>query len=752
MLRSTRGLLLLGIAVIIAVVGGSYYRQSRTLATQAPPTPKSLPLNTDATATDWVWNKDEGNRRVVQVRAKGFKQFNDPSRLDLDGVELKLFKDDGKSFDQIRSAKAQFDEANQTLYSDGAVEIKLDVPVEGQPHGRLMAIHTSGVTFESKTGKAWTERAATCTFDQGDGQAVGATYDPNTSELLMKSQVVLHWRGRAENSKPMTIEAGQLDYKQKESRVYLNQWARLTRDGGTLEGGDTLVILNDGAIQRVETKAAHGTDTQPNRKLDYSADELAMDFAPNGEVERIAAKTNARLQSVSNSGNIGIAADRVDLTFDAATGTSALQTALANGRAVVESEPAERPGVQTAERKRLTSESVLITMRKGGHDLDKVETQAQGHLEFIPTRAGQRHRTVDATRMSMIYAAGNQPQLFRAANAVTVTDPDPKAGSDAGPLRTSSAELTADFDPKTGQMAHMRQSGDFRYEQGTQHARARSATLDQATNLITLEGTARVWDPDGTASADRILLDQKKGEMTALGHVASSREPDPNGKSSAMLANDKPMEATADRMQTVDHNNRIHYDGHAVAWQGANRIWADDLDIDRGDRCLTAKGHVKTQFLEQQKKDANGVAQSATAPGFIVIDAAALVYTEADRLAHYTGGTHLVRTGMDVKADEIRAFLNDADADSSLDHAFADGKAHILRKGPDRTMDGTGEHAEYYTADQRIVMRGGDPTLIDSLRGYTKGRELIYYADDDKLLVNGVEKQPVTSLLHHRQR
>jgi lipopolysaccharide export system protein LptA len=744
--------LLLAIALIVAALWGSYYRQTRSLARHAPPPPKSLPLNTDATATDWVWNKDEGNDRVVQVRAKGFKQFNDPSRLDLDGVEMRLYKDDGKSFDQIRSAKAQFDQARQTLYSDGAVEIKLDVPVEGQPHGRLMTIQTSGVTFESKTGKAWTERAAACSFDQGDGNTIGAAYDPNTSELLMKSQVVLHWRGRNDQSNPLTIEAGQLLYQQKQSRVLLNQWARLTREGGTLEGGDTLVLLQDGAIQRVETIAAHGTDTQPNRKLDYSAEELAMDFAPNGEIERIAAKRNARLSSVSDSGHIAILGDRLDLVFDTAKGASALQTALATGNALVESDPVERPGVQTPEKRRLRSEAVLITMRDGGKELDKFETHAPGRLEFIPTRAGQRHRTVDATLMTMVYGALNQPQTFHAANAVTNTDPDPKAGADAAPSRTSSTDLIADFDPKTGQMSRMRQTGDFRYEDGAQRARAYSGALDQATNMISLDGDARIWDPNGMASADRILLDQKKSEMTAEGHVTSFRAPEPNGKSSAMLANDKPLEATADRMQTADHNDRIHYDGHAIAWQGANRIWADNLDIDRSQRRLAAKGHVRTQFLEQQKQDAKATAPSKTAPGFIVIDAAALLYTEADRLAHYSGGTHLVRPGMDVKAAEIRAFLNDANADSSLDRAFADGGAHIFRREPGRTLDGTGEHAEYYTADQRIVLKGGEPTLIDSVRGYTKGRELTYYPDDDKLLVNGVEKQPVKSLLHHRER
>ena len=126
------------------------------------------------------------------------------------------------------------------------------------------------------------------------------------------------------------------------------------------------------------------------------------------------------------------------------------------------------------------------------------------------------------------------------------------------------------------------------------------------------------------------------------------------------------------------------------------------------------------------------------------------IYTEADRLAHYTGGAHMVRPGMDVKASEIRAFLNDSESSSSLNHAFADGAVTIFRKESDRTLTGTGEHAEYYDADQRIFLAGGEPELVDSLRGMTKGRELTYYVNDDKLLVNGIEREPIRTLVLRR--
>ena len=198
-------------------------------------------------------------------------------------------------------------------------------------------------------------------------------------------------------------------------------------------------------------------------------------------------------------------------------------------------------------------------MRNGGRDLDNVETLASGRLEFIPNRPGQRHRTVDADHMLVTYGADNVIQFFRATNAATHTDPEPQtqqAGESSGdPLLTWSKDLKADFDPKTGQLAHMEQWNDFRYQEGDRRARANRATIEQARNLITLDQAARIWDASGATSADRILLDQKTGDISAEGNVVSTRMPDQQGKSSAMLTNDQPLEAKAARMQTANQND-----------------------------------------------------------------------------------------------------------------------------------------------------------------------------------------------------
>ena len=92
----------------------------------------------------------------------------------------------------------------------------------------MVKIHSSGVTFQSETGKATTDRKTAFEFDQGNGTAMGADYDPQTRELHLHSQVSLDWRGKTADSVPMHIEAGEAYYKERESKVVLLPWSKLT--------------------------------------------------------------------------------------------------------------------------------------------------------------------------------------------------------------------------------------------------------------------------------------------------------------------------------------------------------------------------------------------------------------------------------------------------------------------------------------------------------------------------------------------
>jgi lipopolysaccharide export system protein LptA len=749
-MRRARWLVLFLIAVIITGLALIYRVQKSAQARSTPPPPAALPESVSAHANDWTWEKSNDGKPIVRIRARDMRQNSETSGIQLEGVELHLFHNDGKAFDRVRSAKADFDLPNGLLFSDGEVEITMGVPAgeETEPQGRLVVIKSSGVHFESKTGKAFTDRAASFGFDRGEGQSVGAQYDPGTRELLMHHDVKLTWRGEDPKAKPMQVEAGSLIYKEAESKVFLMPWSKFRRDTLTMEGGNAVVTLNKGLIQTVEAGAATGVDNRPGRNVEYAADQLNIFFDDSGVLKNVVGTGNARLKSTSPTSVTHVTSSRLDLDFNPQDGDSILQKAVATTDAVVRSEPVPRPNVLRGDTRILRSDSIALYMREGGEEMDRVETQAPGTAEFLPNRPGQKHRTVKGNGMTVEYGADNQVKTFTATQVSTQTENEPVKGKPQPPALTSSKEMAAHFDPKTGEMALLEQWGDFRYQEGDREAKADRAELRQPDDKIRLTGAARVWDPSGSTSADGITMQQKTGDFEAVGNVSSTRQMDSKkDKKNGMLSGDDPVQARAARMTSSQDNTVITYTGDALLWQASNRITADTIRIDRKQSRLEAKGNVITQLLDssESKKDKKKTSV------FTVVRAPALEYDDKTRLAHYTGGATLVRSGMTVTAAEIRAWLKEGD-DSSLDHAFADGNVKIVEASPERTRTGTSEHSEYYADESKVVLMGGQPAFVDSVKGSTKGRQITYFANSQHFFVEGEEKKPVESRILRRPR
>lgn len=803
-MRGTRWLILLAITVILGSVAITYRLQNRQMREQAPPKPQPLAPTLSSSAQEWVWVQTSAEGRTVcRITAKDARQVKDSNVIELEQVELRLPSRHGDNYDLVHSAHAKYNQSEKRLYSDGEVDITLAVPNVGTPKHTLVSIHSSGVTFDSTSGKAITDRPTAFIFENGEGKAVGASYDPNTRELHMNSQAELDWRPPGPNAKPMKIEAGEVVYQEEAAIIHLSPWARLTRENTVVEGADTVITLQDRVIHHVDSQKAHGTDVYPNRKLQYGADQLSVDYGDDGKVERIVGTGNGRLVSESQGSRVTATGDRVDLEFADSNGESALAKALVNGNGLLESEPLPVSGQDPAETRILRSQVILVQMREGGREIANLETQSPGTLEFLPNHTGQRHRKFIGDRMWITYGAQNRVQSFRSVNCRTESDPTPEEVAKKRPKAiTVSKNVTAAFDPKTSQMTRMEQWDDFSYEAGDRHARADRGILEQTENRITLDKHARMWDSHEATSADRILLDEKSGNFTAEGHVNSSRLPDQDKKKSdsPMLSGDEPLQAVSRTMTSSDHNRLVKYDGEVVLWQTANRIQADHVEIDREKRTLIADGHVITQSREE-KKDTDPPASAGPAPAtastaavktgsnaavlkvgsataaktevasatktgptaktkaasttsakgdpapavFTLVKAAHMVYTDTDRLAHYSGGVFLSRAGLQVKAADLRSWLAEQGADNRLQKAFADGAVEIVQAGPVRTRTGSSEHAEYYTDEEKIILRGGDPQMRDSLRGSTRGAELTYYSDDDRLLVNGTAARPVSS-------
>ncbi len=777
MRRVVRPLILLAILAIVAGVGATYYARLKQQAGAATQKPKALPPGTTATSHQYTYTHTTNEKTVITLHAEDLQEVE--GKQQLSGVVIDIASKDAGKFHRVKSAKAEFDMASGILYSDGEVEITMGADPNAPPSGRLMVIKASGMRVESKTGKAFTDRLTTFKFDRGEGKAVGADYDPSTRELALHSQVELIWRGSNGKSAPMKVETGEAHYKERDSKVLLSPWCKMTRDTLNMSAGPAIVTLSDGDIKLVETQQAHGTDQRPGRNLEYSANTLNMDFNDSSQIQKITAVDQARMVSTADTAVTTLTSDRVVMDFDTSGNDSVLQTALAVGHSVMESKPVPKPGVDVADTRILKSETIQTKMRAGGQEIESVETHSPGAIEFAPNRPGQPHRWMNGERITIAYGEKNQIQSFR-SNAVTTRTQKPRAkdAKEDPPVEiTTSKDMLANFQPNSSQLAKLEQWGDFRYQAGDRKAKADRAVLDQPNNLINLTGASRVWDATGSADADKITLDQKSGDFTADGNVSSTRLPDKKDNkkskdnkdaasgSGGLLAEDEPLHARAKKMSSTDNSLQIRYEGDAVLWQSANRLQADVVEIDRDNSNLKAHGHVISQLLDKSGDDAGKnpgsakptdkpkkSATKATASVFTIVKAPELEYDDETRVALYKDGATLDRPDMKVKAKEIRAFLREDSSDSSLDHAFADGQVEIVQTAPGRIRNGTSEHAEYFVDEDKVILTGGRPKFVDSLRGTTEGEKLTWFSKDDRLLNNGVESKPAKSVLHRKPK
>lgn len=750
MFRRARWLVLFALAAVTAFTAATYYIQRKAQRAARPKASAPLPANISATADYWTWELKQGELPKVTVRARSFQQVKEPSSFLLEGVEMRVYAADGGSYSLIKSARASFDTSSGELYSEGEVDITTGIPDGGKPSGPPMHIRSSGAHFDARSTKVWTDRPATFEFEMGDGASVGASYDPQLHELTMSSEVVLRWHGGGPAERQMVIETGHLVYRELTSEIFLTPQAKLTRGTFTLEAGDSVVILNQGALDRVEAVKATGADRTPKRTLTYAAQRLNIFFGPDAEINRIEGLEGTRLVSESPAGATVVTATRVDMEFVSTMDGSQLSRSVGTGKARLESTPAKRTNGVLPPVRTLASEVVEVKMRPGGEEISEVATHAATEAEFIPRRPEDRRRKLNGERLTVKYGAGNMAESLVAVDVTTRTE-NPKKGGKVSVATTKSKMLQAQFDPVTGQTTRIEQWPDFEYEEGTLRARGAKAILDSEKEEITLDGAGRLWDETGSTTADLIVLDQETGDLTATGHVASTRMPDSKAKSSdGMLDSRQPVQARAEKMKVTEKNQRIVYEGDVLMWQAGSRLRGKVIEIDRAADRLTATGDVMTLIPD----DRGG---GRTRPGATTVRAPSMVYDDKTRLAHYSGGITMERLNMDLKSRQLRVWFREEKdskgaADTKLDRIFADGAVSVLEKGPKAAKSGSAEHGEYYPDEERMVLTGGNPLVADKRRGTTRGAVITWLVREDRLIVDNTGSGPAVSRIIKDER
>src|ERR1700694_5869584 len=106
-------------------------------------------------------------------------------------------------------------------------------------------------------------------------------------------------------------------------------------------------------------------------------------------VSKIAGDRNAKLKSTSAGTDTTVTGDRLDLDFEASGKASSLTRAVATGKSVAEAQPLPKPGSDLPDTRILKSDILRLKMRAGGKEIESVETDGPGTLDFLPNSPGQ---------------------------------------------------------------------------------------------------------------------------------------------------------------------------------------------------------------------------------------------------------------------------------------------------------------------------------------------------------------------------
>ena len=178
------------------------------------------------------------------------------------------------------------------------------------------------------------------------------------------------------------------------------------------------------------------------------------------------------------------------------------------------------------------------------------------------------------------------------------------------------------------------------------------------------------------------------------------------------------------------------------------------ITIDRKAQVMQANGKVFTQTRERPKANA----KKPVGQMFTLVRAPEMEYKDGEKVAYYKGGVSLIRGDLKVTSQELRAWFSKddpktpQDEGNSLQRANADGDVNIVQTTPEKTRTGKSEHSVYEVAESKVVLTGGTPVFTDSVQGTTKGQMITFYAEEDRLLVDGAANEPTESRLKRKKK
>jgi lipopolysaccharide export system protein LptA len=715
-----------GGAVFVFIVALGFYLHGVFKPQEAiPDTPKNIPSGVEKSATGFNLSKSEGGKTLFTIHAASVQQYKEGGRAALHDVSITVFGRNQDRSDQIYGADFAYDPVAKVVSAEGEVRIDLEaVSAAATPSGgpaaetkNLIHVKTSALTFNENTGIAQTKAAIEFRVPEGNGSAVGATYDSHGGVLTLKSAVRITSTG----PRKATITGQSATITKNPTRVVM-QYAKVEELQRVISADKVTVFMSDdNNIERVVgTGNLHASSTGA-KAFEINAPEGELEMAVANQAQRGVLSGGVTFLSKGDSPAEG-KAGKILLAFGAG---NRLTKARAQDSVQLKQGPAGKSQELHA--------AALDLSVKDGRRLEKAVTSG-GPAEIIREQTPGK-TTISAGHFETIFNDQNRPVSLYGTPDTKIVDTVP-----GKPDRVlTSRELTAKFNDK-GEIVSADQTGDFHYQEGTQTASSERAKYSAAEEMILLSGSPRVVDASHgiTLTADSIELNRKTRNAFAQDNVKTTYSKMSAQPGGAMLGSADPIHVTGSTA-TMNSTTGVARYAKARLWQGPNIVEAPTISFDRTKRSLQARGgqggRVASVFVQ---KDKNGKLTPVT------VTSDRLSYVDAERRAVFSGNVVVRAQDVIITSATVQVVLlpkrgqAENQSASQLERIEAQGDIQIEQG----SRKATGNKLVYTAADEKMVLTGTPgklPSIFDAERGQISGDSLTFFTHDGRVLVGSGE-------------
>jgi lipopolysaccharide export system protein LptA len=715
-----------GGAVFVFVIAlGFYLRGIFKPQETIPDTPKNIPSGVEKSATGFNLSKSEGGKTLFTIHAASVQQYKEGGRAALHDVSITVFGRNQDRSDQIYGADFAYDPVAKVVSAEGEVRIDLEAvstaatPAAGPAEETRNLIHvkTSALTFNENTGIAQTKAAIEFRVPEGNGSAVGATYDSHGGVLTLKSAVRITSTG----PRKATITGQSATITKNPSRIVM-QSAKVEELQRVISADKVTVFMgDDNNIERVVGSGNLHASSTGAKAFEINAPEGELEMAGANQARRGILSGGVTFASKGNSPAEG-KAGKILLTF-------AADNRLSKARAEDSVQLKQGPAGKSQE---LHAVALDLSV-KDGRRLEKAVTSG-GPAEIVRDQAPGK-TTISAGHFETVFNDQNRPVSLYGTPDAKIVDSVP-----GKPDRIlTSRELTAKFNDK-GEIISADQTGDFHYQEGTQTASAERAKYAAAEETIVLSGSPRVIDANQgiTLTAESIQLNRKSRNAFAQDNVKTTYSKMGAQPGGAMLGSADPIHVTGSSA-TMNSATGVARYTKARLWQGPNIVEAPTISFDRTKRSLQAQGgqggRVASVFVQKDK-------DGKLTPVNVTSDR--LSYVDAERRAVFSGNVVVHAQDAMITSATVQVILlpkkgqAENQSASQLERIEAQGDIKIEQG----SRKATGNKLVYTAAEEKMVLTGTPeklPSIFDAERGQISGDSLTFFTHDGRVLVDSGE-------------